>query len=375
MTDAVSLERDTDVRWDAPHVDGGDDSRATAPTERKVDVSVLVPVLNEAAHIRETASAMRAQRFDGRLELLFMDGGSDDGTRAILDEIAAADARVRVLDNPARRTADGLNVGLANARGEFVARMDAHAIYPPNYLALGVERLRRGDVDWVAGPAVPRGSGTWSRRVALALNSGLATVGSRKWRTTTEGRGGEVELDTGVWAGVWRHSTLEKLGGWDAGWPVNQDSELAARVLEAGGRIVLLPEMAATYFPRDDLQALARQYARYGYYRAKTACRHPHSARRSHVLAPALALALVSSAAAPQPVSRLSRLALGAYATSLGAMSAQVALRTRDRDALTLPAVAALMHLSWGFGYLWGSARHGPPLAAAAHVAGVRRPG
>src|SRR5204862_1301638 len=166
------------------------------------------------------------------------------------------DPRIRVLDNPRRTTAHALNVGLAAARGTYVARMDAHAFYPSAYLASGVQRLRRGDVVWVAGAAIPRGEGRWSRRVALALNSGLTTVGSRKWG---EGQD-EVELDTGVFAGVWARATLDRFGGWDPEWPVNQDSELAARVLDAGERIVMLPAMAAEYVPRDTLRGLARQY-------------------------------------------------------------------------------------------------------------------
>jgi glycosyltransferase involved in cell wall biosynthesis len=149
-----------------------------AESER-VDASVLIPVLNEEAHIREAVDAMRAQRFDGTIEYLFMDGGSTDRTRAILEELAQEEPRIRVLDNPGRTTPHALNVGLHAARGEFVVRMDAHAFYPPRYIAAGVERLERGDVDWVAGAAIPRGTGRWSRRVALALNSGLTTVGSR----------------------------------------------------------------------------------------------------------------------------------------------------------------------------------------------------
>src|SRR3954453_14195967 len=172
------------------------------------DASVLVPVLNEEEHIRETVDAMRAQEFDGTIELLFMDGGSSDDTRAVLEELAASDPRIRVFDNPGRTTPHALNVGLAAARGKYIVRMDAHAFYPPRYIAAGVERLERGDVDWVAGPAIPRGTGRWSKRVALALNSGLTTVGSRKWRASRDGSGsaGEVELDTGVFAGVWRRS-------------------------------------------------------------------------------------------------------------------------------------------------------------------------
>ena len=126
-----------------------------------VDASVLVPVLNEEPFIRDTVAAMQAQRFDGSVEFLFMDGRSEDRTKAILEELAREDSRIRVFDNPGRSSTAGLNVGLRNARGEYIVRMDAHTFYPEDYIARGVERLRRGDVVWVAGPQVPYGVGTW----------------------------------------------------------------------------------------------------------------------------------------------------------------------------------------------------------------------
>src|SRR5512132_2307449 len=102
-----------------------------ADSNGKVDVSVLVPVLNEEQQIRESVAAMLAQHYDGEIEVLFMDGRSEDRTKAILEEMSAADPRIRVLDNPRQRTTFGLNIGLANARGDYVVRMDAHTEYPP----------------------------------------------------------------------------------------------------------------------------------------------------------------------------------------------------------------------------------------------------
>jgi len=146
-----------------------------------VDVSVLVPVLNEEHHIRDAVAAMQAQHMDGTYELLFADGRSHDRTREILLELAHLDSRIRVLDNPRGHTASGLNVCLGAARGEFVARMDAHTYYPSCYLAAGVERLRRGDTEWVSGPQVPDPTGPISRAVSIALASWLGRGGSGKW--------------------------------------------------------------------------------------------------------------------------------------------------------------------------------------------------
>ena len=340
-------------------------------SDDRVDVSVLVPVLNEERHIREAVAAMQAQRFDGSVELLFADGGSEDRTHEILLELAASDPLIRVLDNPKRYTPSGLNVCLREARGEFVARMDAHTFYTDRYLEIGVERLRRGDTEWVSGPQVPRPVGIISRAVALALSSWLGRGGSRKWDddvVTAE----ERELDTGVFGGVWRRERLLDAGGWDERWPINQDSEMASRFLEHGARLVCLPEMAGYYVPRDSLTALARQYYRYGFYRARTFRRHPHSMRRSHLIPPALAASLLPALAAPQRLRSVSRLPLAAYFVTLAASAARMAANEKGQRAegALLLVVLPAMHFGWGFGTLAGMLRFGAPLSALARLAG-----
>jgi succinoglycan biosynthesis protein ExoA len=320
-----------------------------------VDVSVLIPVRNEAAHLRAVAGAMQAQELDGTFELLFVDGRSEDGSRAILEELAAADPRVRVLDNPARRTPHALNLALRAARGQVIARMDAHARYPPDYLARGIARLRAGDVDQVTCPALAEGDGRWSALVALALSTRLGTGGA-DFRHTSDA---EIDVDSGF-AGLWRRDTLERLGGWDEGWVNDQDFELAARIRKSGGRIVCVPAMAAGYFPRDSLRALAEQYHRYGFYRVKTSLRHPESLRRSHVVAPGLVLTAAAALAAPRPLRRAARAGLAAYAAAVLATSARA-----GRPA-ELPLVFATMHFSWGIGFLRACSVLGVPWEALA---------
>jgi glycosyltransferase involved in cell wall biosynthesis len=338
--------------------------------EDRVDVSVLVPVLNEERHIRQAVAAMQGQRFDGTIELLFADGCSEDRTREILLELAAADPRIHVLDNPKRDTPSGLNVCLRRARGEFVARMDAHTLYSDRYLAAGVDRLRRGDTEWVSGPQIPRPVGRISRAVALALSSWLGRGGSRKWDEDAA-NAQERELDTGVFGGVWRRATVLESGGWDERWPINQDSEMASRFLERGARLICIPEMAGYYVPRDSLKALARQYFRYGYYRAQTFRHHPHSMRRSHLIAPALTCVLLAAIIAPRPLRRVARSVLAAYLGVVAATGVGVALRRgKPEEGGLLLAVLPIIHFGWGFGTLAGALRFGPPLAALRLLSG-----
>jgi succinoglycan biosynthesis protein ExoA len=326
---------------------------------RHVEISTLTPVFNEERHIRGTVAGLQAQDIGGETEFIFIDGRSTDGTRAILDEVAGGDGRIRVLDNPVRHTAAGLNIGLRAARGEYVARIDAHTRYPPSYLSRGVDRLRQGDVDWVSGPQVPLGTDAWSRRVALALGTSLATGGSGRWSRDAQHAGDEVELATGVFTGVWRRITLERHGGWDEGWPINQDSELAARMLQQGRRIVSIPELAAEYAPRSSLRELSRQYRRYGTYRAKTAWRHPWTVRPQHVALPGLVCAAAAALASPRPLRRAGRRVMGLYVVAVAGQSAWTAVE--PGDAISLPAVFVTMHGSWGAGFLIGLVRFAPP--------------
>lgn len=324
--------------------------------------SVIVPVYNEARWIEETARAAASQHVEGGVEVLFVDGASSDGTRAMLDAIAREDPRIRVLDNPQRSIPIALNIGLEHARGEYVARMDAHAWFPPEYVQDGIERLRAGGVAWVAGPVVPRAAGRWSGWVGTALGSALGQGGSAKWADGADGVGTqEHDLDLGVFAGVWTRETLERLGGWDPDWPVNEDGELAARVLAEGGRIVCLPSMAASYAPRDSPRGLARQYARFGFYRVKTARRHPIALRRSHLASAGLA---ATGVAALLPRARLLRRLLGLYGLGVVAGAARAQRPATPADVAGVSASLAIMHLAWGAGFLAGCGRFGVPVRA-----------
>ena len=327
-------------------------------TGEPLGASVIVPVLNEEDFIERSVGAILEQRFDLPFEVLVIDGGSEDRTPEILERLAGEHPQVKVLANPARLIPNALNIGLRHARGEYIARMDAHAYYPPDYIALAVDRFEAGGVECVSGPQEPHGEDAWSRRVALALRSRLG-IGGATFRNPTQ----EIEVDT-AFTGVWRRSTLLELDGWDEAWPINEDAELAARIREGGGRYVCLPAMAARYVPRRSLRALAVQYWRYGQYRAKTARRHPIGLRHSHVLPPALVATATAAALGPRPVRRVARLALLPYAAAVAGATTSAGKDERFGDRLWLPVIFAVMHLSWGSGFIAGSVRFGPPLAA-----------
>jgi glycosyltransferase involved in cell wall biosynthesis len=329
----------------------------------EVDISVLTPVLNEEEHILKAADSMLDQRYPGTVEFIFIDGGSDDRTLDLLRDLQREDPRIRILHNPQRSTPVALNIGLHAARGRYIARMDAHTMYPDDYLARGVQRLRQGDVAHVSGPQLPHGDGKWSRRVAMALMTPL-------------GRGGARFPEQG---GIWPRELLDEHGGWDEDWHNDQDSELTARIRAAGGRMECVPEMTAQYIPRNSLRAVARQAWHGGYYRAKTSNAHPRSMRRSPAWLPGLALTFATLMAPLGALRWVGRGAVALWAAVVVAIAVGTAYRDTSAelgvtpiDLAALPAVFAAMHLAWGLGFLVGCLRFGPPIRALRNLLGSR---
>ncbi|HEV3112919.1 MAG TPA: glycosyltransferase [Candidatus Binataceae bacterium] len=136
-------------------------------------VSVIIPCLNEARFIGACLESVLCGEFPrDDLEVLVVDGDSDDGTARIIDLYAERFPNVRRLNNPRRNTPAALNIGLAHAAGNIIVRLDAHAAYPSNYIALLVHWLEKSGADNVGGvwETLPLNERKTSRAIAIALS-------------------------------------------------------------------------------------------------------------------------------------------------------------------------------------------------------------
>src|SRR5690348_13740539 len=98
-------------------------------------VSIIIPCRNERDHIVACLDSVLANDYPlERMEVLVVDGASDDGTRDLLAAYAEQHPMVHWLDNPRRITPVALNIGIRHARGDVIMRMDAHSRYPRNYV-------------------------------------------------------------------------------------------------------------------------------------------------------------------------------------------------------------------------------------------------
>ena len=306
----------------------------------------MVPARDAGRDLRRCLTAVLAQDYPGSLEVAVAVGPSQDDTLAVAEEVAAADPRVRVVDNPSGRTPAGLNAAIAATTAPVVARVDAHAVLPPGYLRRAAVTLRESGADNVGGVQAAQGESPFERAVALAMTS-RAGVGNASFHY-----GGKAGATDTVYLGVFRRSALERVGGFDESLVRNQDYELNWRIRESGGVVWLDPALRVQYRPRPSLSALARQYYEYGLWKRVVLRRHPSSLRLRQ-LAPPVALVANATGLALGLVWRRQLLVVpGAYAAALLAVAAAAARRESPTVALRLPAVLATMHHAWGWGFL-----------------------
>jgi glycosyltransferase involved in cell wall biosynthesis len=328
-------------------------------------VSVIVPCRNERRYIGGfCAGVLRQQLAPGwQLQLLIADGRSDDGTRELLQRLAAAEPRIEWIDNPARIVSTGLNAALKIATGEVVVRMDVHSEYADDYVAQCLAVLTETGADNAGGAwrAVPdMTAGPMQHAVAAAFQSRWVAGGARSRQLDYDGW-----ADT-VYLGSWPRASFERFGDFDATLVRNQDDEHNLRIVKGGGRVWQSSRIRSVYRPRAALSQVFRQYLQYGYWKPFVMKKHGQAASPRQVvpaafvaaLAVAAVLAPAGWAAWPLPV------LLVLYALVVMAMT--VAITSTQRIAMRvvwrIPAVIAAYHLGYGIGSIvggWDALRHG----------------
>ncbi|MBN2044503.1 MAG: glycosyltransferase family 2 protein, partial [Anaerolineales bacterium] len=255
-------------------------------------VSIVIPCFNEEKTIRGLLEALTRQTFPLReMELLVVDGGSEDATREVIDQFRQEKPALslRIVENPKRIIPAALNIGIENARGEYVIRLDAHSIPHPEYIARSVAGLEQRLGANVGGVwRVIPSADTWIARSIAAAAAHPLGVGDAKYRYADH----PGEADTVPFGGFRRQYLLE-LGGFDESLRANEDYELNTRIRMSGGKVWLDPNIQVQYYSRPNLRQLARQYARYGFWKLEMLRKYPGSLRWRQALPPLFVLGLL----------------------------------------------------------------------------------
>lgn len=315
----------------------------------EVKVSVVIPVRNEEKYVASLLDSVLGNDFpQGALEVLIVDGMSTDRTRDLVLDYARKHSAIRLLDNPRQIIPSALNIGINAARGEVVVRMDAHTTYAPDYISQAVQALEGTGATMVGGMQRPLGDSPVTRAIAAATTSRFG-MGNSYYHYGDQ----MCWVEDSVYLGVWRRSTLIQLGGFNERWLINEDSELNHRLRAAGGKILLCPELRSSYHVRGSFSALARQFFRYGLWRARTCVVYPTSVGWRHLAAPMLVLSLLLSLVLSSNSLALALLVPCSYLLTNLCTSGAILLRQGWNRAL-VPFAFCTIHLSWGSGFLIG---------------------
>lgn len=345
-------------------------------------ITILIPCRNERGFIEACLTSIATNGYPAeRLEIVVIDGMSDDGTRGILDAYAGQHGSVRVIDNPGRTTPSGLNLGLRKAQGSVVVRVDAHTCLEPGYLRRCVDALDEYGADVVCGvmETVPASASAMGKAIAAVLSHPFG-VGNSYFRIHVSR---PTWVDT-VFCGCYRREIFDRVsvaeqvdacGAQPTGshirderGPFNeslirgQDMDFSLRLRKAGGRMLLLPDIRSRYYARSTIRSFWKQNWNNGLWAILPFAYAKGASITLRHLVPmlfvgTLLLGAVAGLVAPS-LWWFGGGVLTAYGMVNLAASLHLAWNKRSCGVMVMaPFVFLMLHVAYGMGSCWGVVR------------------
>jgi glycosyltransferase involved in cell wall biosynthesis len=219
-------------------------------------VSIIIPCRNEEKFIATCLDSIIANDYaKDKLEVLVVDGMSEDGVRDIIRQYTKQYPFIRLLDNPKKITPCALNIGIKNASGEIIMRMDAHNTYDKEYVSKCIKYLKERNADNVGGAirTVSRDGTFIGKAIALVLSHRFG-VGNSVFRTGSK----EPKCVDTVFGGCYKKEVFERIGLFNENLARGQDMEFNLRLKKAGLKTLLVPEIVSYYYARSGLKSFCR---------------------------------------------------------------------------------------------------------------------
>jgi succinoglycan biosynthesis protein ExoA len=316
-------------------------------------ISVVVPVRNEAQFIARTLEYILSQDYPAdKLEVLVVDGQSDDGTVAIVQGIASADPRVKLLENPKRLSSAARNIGAKAAAGEIITFIDGHVYIDDDRVLKNTALLM--DEKQISVLSRPQFLDTpdntfFQKAVSLARKSAFG-----HGLDSTIYSNDEDYVDPTSSGASYKREVFEKVGYFDESFDAAEDVEFNYRVGKAGFQSFTSPDLAVYYYPRGSLKSLFKQLTRYGVGRFRFMQKHREAIASGALIPPAyfalLVLFLLLSIVIPA-FRPLLQVWIGLYILGNILSSVMVAMEKGIEYLMVLPAIYFCIHagLAWGF--------------------------
>jgi len=319
-------------------------------------VSVIMPIRNEAVYIERAIRSILHQDYPvQKMEILVVDGMSDDGTRQIVEKLSQKDHRIKMLDNPRRIVPTALNIGLAAAQGDLFIRVDGHAEIARDFVRESIKCLCEHPEAWIVGGYIETVANNYIGHVIASAMRSPIGVGNSRFRLGNY----EGWVDTLAF-GTHHKWVVDKIGYFDEELVRNQDDEFNLRIILAGGKIWMSKSIKSKYFSRGSLRKLWRQYFQYGFWRIRTLQKHKRPATLRQLVPLLFVLSLLLWGLAGllwRPFWILLEIEAAIYVIGLFAGAAVLGRKSGWQYAPLAPVVFAILHFGYGLGSLWGVIR------------------
>lgn len=318
-------------------------------------VSFVVIALNAASTLPALFECLNKQTYPHKnIEVVLVDGKSSDDTKQMMNRFAADNHFLRtiVLDNEGRTLPCGWNVALDVVQGDAVLRVDAHATFPPEFIAKNVADLSRGE-DICGGKviSIPAEKTNWSITLNTAENSmfGGSFAAFRHANTARY-------VSTAAFA-IYRKMVFDKVGRYNELLIRTEDNEMHYRMKQAGYKFYYDPEIVSYRKTRASLRKLLKQKYLNGYWIGMTMGVEPRCFSLYHFVPFAFVLAILLTTVLGMVGFGLPAVVLwGTYTIANLLITVLAVIQNKDRniDFICLPIIFLVLHLWYGFGTLVG---------------------
>ena len=314
-------------------------------------ISVIIPIFKEEKYIDACVQSMLRQDYPkDKMEWFFVDGMSPDRTVEILEGYRKTyPDLIHVLENPHKYVPQAMNIGIRQARGEFIIRLDAHAEYADDYFSKCIEVLRETGADNVGGAMETKARTPVGKTIAKMLSSKFG-VGDSQFRIN----GNDSYVDT-VPFGAFRRDVFQRVGLYDERLIRNQDSEMNYRIIKNGGKIYLSRKIRLAYYCRDTVAGICKMARQNGQWNIITSKLCPGSMRLRHFIPFFFVLSLLVMPVLSllwKPFGLLFALEMLAY------VSLDILFSKKSADTLKeffqLLYLFPLFHIAYGWGSMTG---------------------
>lgn len=318
-------------------------------------VSALLVTRNEQAYIKKSLMSLIDQTYPKECyEIIIVDGGSTDDTLKIVDELIKNYRTevfdIRVINNPKHILATGWNLGIKDAKGDYVVRIDAHGEAASDFIEKNVQTiLSVFDAVCVGGRLNTMSLGGDSDIVSKVLSSPFG-VGNSSFRISDKAG----YADTAVY-GLYRKTIFEKVGFFNENYIRNQDIELHSRIRAEGGKFYFNPEINCVYYSRNTIKKMIEQAFGNGKWNMVLLKNQNSALRLRHLVPFVFVLYVIASIILGFFYKFFWFLGVGVLILHL-IIGLYAAMKKTDKltEIIKMPLLFLLLHTSYGVGYLTG---------------------